>query len=132
MSPERTQHNALLGVAFTLNSGYTAPAIGDKVKISDDYEVAAATAAAFVLGEVFAINQGSGNVDPTVTVECRGQKIDRVVVDDVGGVAAGAYVAIAGANSVSTHTPAAGNSIVAYGIALEAGADTESIDVLVL
>ncbi len=129
---ERAQHEALLGVAFTLDSGYTAPAVGDKVKVSGDYEVAAATAAAFVLGEVFAINEGSGNVDPTVTVELRAQKIDRVVVDDAGNVAAGAYVAIAGPNSVATHTPAAGNSIVAYGIALEAGLDTESIDVLVL
>ena len=129
---ERAAHGALIAAAFTLDAGYTAPAVGDKVAISDDYEVAAAAAADFVIGEVFAINEASGNVNATVTIELRSQKIDRVVIDDAGGVAAGAYVKIAGPTSVATHTPAAGTSVITYGIALEAGADTESVDVLVL
>lgn len=128
---ERTQHEAHVAATFAQHSGYTAPAVGDKVAISGDYEVAAATANDFVIGEVFALNPASGNVAATVTVELRGQKIDRVVVDDAGNVAAGAYVAIAGPTSVATHTPAAGTSVITYGIALEAGLDTASIDVLV-
>ena len=81
---------------------------------------------------VFAIDEASGNVNATVTVEMRGQKVDRVVIDDAGNVAAGAYVKIAGPTSVATHTPAAGTSVITYGSALEAGLDTESIDVLVV
>lgn len=127
---ERTAHGALVAAPFTVNSGYTTPAVGDKVTISDDYEVNAVAADGLVLGEVFAINEASGNVNATLTVELRGQKIDRVVAS--GGVSAGALVKIAGVNSVATWISGAGLTRILYGIALEAALDTESLDVLVL
>ena len=126
---ERTQHEALVGAKFAQDSGYTAPAVGDKVAISGDYEVALAAADDVVLGEVFALNLASGNVNASVTVEMRGQKVDRVVAS--GTITAGDYVKAAGANAFVTFAPAAGTSSLIYGIALEGAANTESLDVLV-
>lgn len=126
---ERTHHEALVGAKFAQDSGYTAPAVGDKVAISGDYEVAAAAADDVVLGEVFALNLASGNVNASVTVEMRGAKVDRVVAS--GSITAGDYVKAAGSNAFVTFTPAAGTSSLIYGIALEGANDAESLDVLV-
>lgn len=126
---ERTQHEALVAAKFALDSGYTAPVVGDKVSLSDDYEVAAAAADDYVLGEVFAINEDADNVAKTVTVELRGQKVDRVIAS--GTITAGDLVKTAGVTSVVTFTTAAGTSSLLYGIALEGASDTEALDVLV-
>ena len=125
---ERTQHDALVGAKFAIADGYT-PVLGDKVEVSDDYEVQAATADSVPVGEVFAINQGSDNVAASVTVEMNGAKVDRLIASGI--IAAGALVKIASATEVIVWVSGTDDASIVYGLALEGAGDTESLDVLV-
>ena len=118
-------NGALVGKVFAIDAGYTSPAVGDKVKISGDYEVAAATEAAVVIGEVFAINKGSDNVEESLTIELRSAKIDSVVAQ--ADVVAGEFVVIYNATQVRPYVQGTDLPEEIYGIALSGATATNSL-----
>lgn len=123
---------------FAPKSGYTA-VVGDKVKISADFEVDAVAAATDVyVGEVLHIEAGADNAAQVLTVELRGDKVD-VLIANGAGVSAGdliklnskdggiPFVSVAFGNA-TTGDPAE----ILYAIALEAALDTATFACLVL
>lgn len=129
MGAERSQRDGIVAAPFTLDSGYTTPAVSDKVKITDDYEVAAATDGSVAIGEVIAIRPASDNTVKMVTVEMRGAKVDTCIAQN--SIAAGDRVTIYSATQVRKWISGTDNPDLIYGMALMAATATNPIDVLV-
>ncbi len=126
---KNTAQHGLIALPFSLNSGYTTAALGDKVMISGDMEVAAVTDDAYAVGEIIAIEAAADNKAEQVTVELRSAKVDTIIAS--GAVTAGQGIVSFSATQGRTFVPATDEIALIYGVALTGAADTVAFDVVV-